>query len=419
MMLSSPKAPPPPGWWSPTEPPVDRERLQLEVLGYAGATERAPVEDGVRLLAPDRMQPGLNLYHAGHAPEAYVVDVHGDVEHTWSASLHDIWPGMPTLDGVRTHQYWRRVHLRPDGGLYVVFSHYGVARLSADSTVVWKTAGWPHHDIVVAPDGTVLTLCKIEGVDPLIDPEQAVHKDCVQWLSESDGSVIRTLDIYQAIRDSSYAALLDRPVPTIDLLHANSLVVLDGSAGPPFERGHLMVSLREIDTAVVIDPQRNQVVWALTGMWRHQHDTHLTPAGTLLAFDNGHGVEQSRIVDIDPRTQRIVWTWGEHDDFYSRVLGATHRLPNGNTLAIESTRGRALEIAPDGDVVWEFVHPHRGGEDGELIAAMFDLERLETTTWPPQEPDGRPAKSAPGTPLPALAMPRGLAGAPRRPGGHR
>jgi hypothetical protein len=52
------------------------------------------------------------------------------------------------------------------------------------------------------------------------------------------------------------------------------------------------------------------------------------------------------------------------------------RLPNGNTLIVESQAGRAIEVTPDQEIVWEFVHPHRAGPQDELIAQLFDVVRL-------------------------------------------
>ena len=45
-------------------------------------------------------------------------------------------------------------------------------------------------------------------------------------------------------------------------------------------------------------------------------------------------------------------------------------------LIIESNAGRAFEVTAEGTRVWEFVNPHRAGDDDEFIATLFDLVRL-------------------------------------------
>ncbi len=62
--------------------------------------------------------------------------------------------------------------------------------------------------------------------------------------------------------------------------------------------------------------------------------------------------------------------------FFSELCGTCQRLPNGNTLITESTRGRAFEVTPDKEIVWEFFNPHRAGENDELIATLFELIRI-------------------------------------------
>ena len=67
------------------------------------------------------------------------------------------------------------------------------------------------------------------------------------------------------------------------------------------------------------------------------------------------------------------------DPFYSKTCGTAYRLANGNTLINESDGGRAFELAPPGSdeaIVWEFYNPHRGGRAQELIACLYDLQRV-------------------------------------------
>ena len=62
--------------------------------------------------------------------------------------------------------------------------------------------------------------------------------------------------------------------------------------------------------------------------------------------------------------------------FETETCGSCQRLPNGNTLITESDNGRALELTPQGDVVWEFLNPMRAGDAGEYVATLFEVVRL-------------------------------------------
>jgi hypothetical protein len=82
-------------------------------------------------------------------------------------------------------------------------------------------------------------------------------------------------------------------------------------------------------------------------------------------------------MEIDPLTGRTVWEYGGRGvDFSSRTMGSCQRLPNGNTLITESENGRAVEVTRDGRTVWEFYNPARAGDDGELVAVLFEVVRL-------------------------------------------
>jgi hypothetical protein len=46
-------------------------------------------------------------------------------------------------------------------------------------------------------------------------------------------------------------------------------------------------------------------------------------------------------------------------------------------LITDTESGWAIEVTPTGEIVWDFYNPHRAGDDGELIASLFELIRLE------------------------------------------
>ena len=62
--------------------------------------------------------------------------------------------------------------------------------------------------------------------------------------------------------------------------------------------------------------------------------------------------------------------------FYSRYISGQERQPNGNTLITESEAGRAVEITPEGQIVWQFHNPGRGGDQDQYIATLPEVLRL-------------------------------------------
>ena len=110
-----------------------------------------------------------------------------------------------------------------------------------------------------------------------------------------------------------------------------------------------------------------------------QHHAHIIPkglpgAGNLLVFDNGgasgYGFPNpaapsgsnsfaratSRVLEINPVTLQLVWSYTA-PRFYSSNISGAQRLPDGNTLITEGANGRLFEVTKEGKIVWEYMFP--------------------------------------------------------------
>ena len=98
----------------------------------------------------------------------------------------------------------------------------------------------------------------------------------------------------------------------------------------------------------------------------------------MLIYDNKWRSNQSRILEFDPFTQQIYWTYTgtSEEPFYSSIAGAYQRLPNGNTLILETETGRAFEVNPSGEIVWEFINPKRLKKNKEFVPSLFEIATL-------------------------------------------
>mgnify|MGYP000485174750 CR=1 FL=1 len=149
--------------------------------------------------------------------------------------------------------------------------------------------------------------------------------------------------------------------------------------------GRVLLSFREIGTIAILDPDREEIVWATRGPWLRQHDPDLLASGNILLFDNQGYVGPggiTRVIEFDPASQQIVWQYAgtpEHP-FESEVRSSQARLANGNTLITESDGGRLFEVAANGDIVWNWVNPVRGqrkGDSREVIPIVSWAERID------------------------------------------
>jgi hypothetical protein len=364
------------------EAELETQIRQLEALGYASGTKTAPSLTGVTLHDPQRAASGLNFYISGHAAEAVLMTMDGRVVHRWARDFWDVWPrdkAERTQDG--TH-HWR--HARPfeNGDLLAIHEGLGLVKLDPASNVIWAKRNGAHHDFHVLPNGDIAVLAREARVIDRVDTKRPTLEDFVLIL-DANGREKKRYSVLEAFeRSAAYRTIWDESTRRSgDLFHTNSIQVLDGrfaEANLAFEKGNFLLSSRNLDTVFIVAPETNEVVWALRGGFKAQHDARLLDDGSLMLFDNsgmGHG---SAVQVYDPATSTLQWEYrgSETHPFYTRFCGTSQRLPRGNTLITESDNGRAFEVTPDGTIVWEFYNPHRAGDQDEFIATVFRVDRL-------------------------------------------
>jgi hypothetical protein len=114
-----------------------------------------------------------------------------------------------------------------------------------------------------------------------------------------------------------------------------------------------------------------------------QHHPRVTPDGGIVVFNNHRGQGRSSVQILDPHTRRVRWEYSgpPEDPLFSLRSGGAEILPNGNVLIVETDRGRALEVSPDKELVWEFRNPFRTGENADRVAAIYALDRVPERSW--------------------------------------
>ena len=377
----------PPGLWhraKSDEAPEMEAMRELADLPYLGAYKPAPDEAGVTL-NPAAARDGLNLVVSGHAPHAALLDMDGSLRHEWRLELREAWPELDVTGREGHASFWRRAHAFPNGDLLAIYDGIGMVKLDRASKLLWANPGNYHHDLWLADDGTIYTLSRhertLEQGHPKLTFEGPIQEDFVSVLSPA-GEELRRVSVLDCFVQSDYYPLLAFAKKRGDILHANTIERMDGRFAerhPLYAAGNFLISLPTINTIAVVDIERATVVWALAGMWKFQHQPTVLTDGSMLVFDNLGEYGDSRVLQIDPLTQDVLWSYRGSEDrrFSSYFLGSSERLPGGNTLITESAAGRAFEVDPDGRRVWEYVNPHRGGEGDRLIASLLEVVRVE------------------------------------------
>lgn len=123
-----------------------REMERIATLGYVAGTRPAGPRDGVVTHVPEATFPGYTLYTGGEGHEAFLIDLEGNIAHTWS------YPGS---------KGWTRVRVMPNGDLFAITaSPPKFLKLSRDSELLWSFEVHSHHDFTVLPDSTICVLVR-------------------------------------------------------------------------------------------------------------------------------------------------------------------------------------------------------------------------------------------------------------------
>jgi outer membrane protein assembly factor BamB len=207
-------------------------------------------------------------------------------------------------------------------------------------------------------------------------------------------------------------------------LHLNSATYVGpnrffDSGDKRFAPENIIVSSREASLVAII-ARDGSIVWQLGPDYSAspemrairqvigQHHAHFIPkglpgAGNVMIFDNGgasgYGSPRSialngagiyvrttsRVLEIDPVTLKLVWSYTAPTFFATNISGA-QRLQNGNTLITEGPTGRLFEVTTDGAIVWEYIHPPTGNGNGKGASnSVYRSYRLPYG-WIPQLP---------------------------------
>lgn len=390
-MIIRPSATLPMGRWNPVHvtaggvTPLGRQLEELSLinaLGYLDGTQ-APQQSPavVSRLAPGKEFDSKTLVVSGHAPGAQLIDFDGNVIHEWRCNFDDVWPGRDVGGGEPQKHFWRRAHLYPDGSILGIFEYLGAVKLDSHSRVIWAKDNSFNHDISVTDDGTIYMLEQKPTARPAVNPDLKIMDDHVTRLTQ-DGDIIDSVSLVDCVLNSPCRTLMDRVLlETADIFHSNTLKVIteeQARVWPIATPGMVLVSFRELHTIALIDLHEKKVAWWSSDVTRYQHEPIVTPRGTIMMFDNIWCPGRSRVVEIDPKDNTIVWQYAgtPQQPFYSLTCSMVQYLPNGELMVTSSDEGRAFSIDATGKPVWEFVNPHRAGEDGELIATLFQCQRL-------------------------------------------
>jgi hypothetical protein len=321
--------------------------------------------------------PGYTLYGTCGTAEVLLTNLNGDFVHRWDVDA-DRARLLPNGNLLVIHGSKWGLHRAPWAELRSVVREY-----SWEGETVWEVPlpDDAHHDIARLPNGNTLILYltripketlreklgpKFEDLDARSDVIVEVDREGQEvWRWEAHNHLPLTECGIRPCPDLTRPAYRSGK-KRFDWTHVNTVREIPPNkwfrAGDArFRPGNIIILPRNFWTTMIIDKETKEVVWRFSGTEDHQisggHESYmieegLPGAGNILIFDNGRVHRRSAVLEVNPQTNEIVWSYSNGKEFFSGVAGAAQRLPNGNTLISEDTTGRIFEVNRAGETVW-------------------------------------------------------------------
>ncbi len=87
---------------------------------------------------------------------------------------------------------------------------------------------------------------------------------------------------------------------------------------------------------------------------------------------------------VDPVTRetRVIYESRDEPRFYTGLRGKHQHLANGGILITSTHEGRAFEVTPDGEIVWQYINRY----DADRVAVIskahrYDRDYFQVEDW--------------------------------------
>ena len=303
----------------------------------------------------------------------YLTDLNGNIVHKWDTKYNTMYSLIMPNGYLYTAQIIpANLSHAPGGGVTGLLQE-----LDLKGNVIWEYKdAMLHHDFDVDLESNTVYAIKFTPVSKSFSEKiqgGMFTKHTNFWSDtlvqiDRKGKIIWSWELQKNLKPDDF--ILNPITPRDEWSHSNSVKFY--KTNPINNKPALLLSARHLNTVFLIDRETGKVLWkSPKGVFNYQHDATLTDNGTILVFDNGTSRMQekfslwSRLVEVNLKDNKIVWqfkggeTGIEKMSFMSSIMSGAQRLPNGNTLGIDSLRGHIFEVTKEGKVVFSFINPYQ------------------------------------------------------------
>lgn len=358
---------------------------------------RVHTDDTTAVRGPARTSPGLNMVVHIKADEILsvkVVGMDGEELHEWQIDWFEIWPHATHVPRrlypkSRPGTHIHGAVIMENGDLVFNFEHLGLVRLDREGRVVWKLPYQTHHSVHRNTDGG-LWVCgqKEHSIPSRRFPNRVPpFEEYTILVVSPEGSILEEWSVAELLEKNGRQGLMH--LGSLDnwstQMRGDHLHLNDAEPFPDeleegyFERGDVLVSLRNVNTVFVFNRHTERIKHVCTGRFVRQHDPDFLDGHRYSVFDNNGIVPgsrdiRSRIVIVHPQRDgfEVYFEGSRNQPFGTVVMGKHQWLADGHLLITDSCAGRAFEIDEQKQVVWEFINH----VDAGIVGLVEEVQRL-------------------------------------------
>lgn len=283
-------------------------------------------------------------------------------------------------------------YLEPDGSVLFNFEYQALVKLTRCGDVVWTLPARTHHTVEPAAAGgywvggrRVSQRANDPSYYPVVSSDRSSGRiaDDLVLRVDQKGKIVEAKSLFDILMDNGFEPVLtatgmsldDTTLEDNEVLHMNKIVELSADlapAFPDFSTGDLLISVRDYNLVLVVEPGTWRVKWQSVGPWIRQHNARFMSDGTISVFNNNvYGFQsgpdgvtdltqprETNILAVHPRSGKTRVLYGDRpgQEMLSVFRGYHHEMPDGGLLITEPEAGRVFEVDGNGQIVWEYIN---------------------------------------------------------------
>ena len=358
----------------------------------------------------------------GESNEIRLIRRDGSIVNRWQLSFSKIFEDKSFLSAPPSTDWNADTHgalILPDGSIVFNFDYNGSAKIDACGSVLWTVPHQTHHSIERAEAGGFWVPGQ-QFIDdgktryPPFSPPIAVNT--IVRLSDS-GQIVKQISVPELFYKNDLEAVLTSVATYYEprradswnreIVHLNKIDELTSDLVgdfPMFEQGDLLLSLRNLNMALVVDPDTEVIKWWRIGPWLRQHDAEYMRGGKIAVFNNNiylhtafesqqdrttkkTGLDVPRVSNIiaaDPGdgSYEILYGSVPGQEFLSVTRGKVEITAGNGLLITEFDGGRVFETDSAGRIIWEYINRYDEDEVSEITEArIYSKDYFDNQNW--------------------------------------